>query len=58
MVSIKIIAFFGETKGMGMIPAMFTMLPMMLIGVLLIPAINKSVEERREKETLATLSME
>lgn len=26
------------------------MIPMMLIGMLLIPAINKSVEERRAKE--------
>lgn len=50
MVSPKIIAYFGETLGMGMVPAMFTMIPMMLIGMLLIPAINKSVEERRAKE--------
>ncbi|WP_042432851.1 MFS transporter [Faecalispora jeddahensis] len=50
MVSPKIIAYFGETLGMGMVPAMFTMMPMMLIGMLLIPTINKSVEERRAKE--------
>lgn len=43
----KVIAYFGETLGIGMIPAMFTMVPLMLIGVLLIPAINKSVEERK-----------
>lgn len=58
MLSMNIIAFFGETMGFGMIPAMYTMIPMMLVGILLIPAINKSVEERRLKETEVALSLE
>lgn len=45
----KIIAYFGETLGIGMIPALFTMIPLMLIGILTIPAINKSVEERKKQ---------
>ena len=42
----KVIAYFGETVGIGMIPALFTMMPLMLIGVLMIPGINRSVEQR------------
>jgi len=42
----KIVAFFGETVGMGIIPAAFTMIPFMFIGILMIPGINKSIEER------------
>lgn len=45
----KIIAYFGETVGIGIIPALFTMMPFMLIGVLMVPGINKSVEERLAK---------
>lgn len=49
----KIIAFFGETLGMGMIPALFTMMPVMLIGILTIPGINKSVEQRIAQSPVA-----
>lgn len=48
----NIVAYFGETRGWGMIPALFIMMPVMLIGVLLVPGINKSIAEkdaRREK---------
>ena len=40
-----------------MIPALFIMAPVMLIGVLMVPAINKSIEERKEKIAKAESEM-
>lgn len=48
----NIVAYFGNTLGWGMISALFVMMPIMLIGVLLVPGINKSIAQkaaRREK---------
>ncbi|NJP40921.1 folate/biopterin family MFS transporter [Oscillospiraceae bacterium HV4-5-C5C] len=47
----KVIAYFGQTLNWGMIPALFTMLPLMLIGILTIPGINRSVAARLARET-------
>lgn len=44
----NIISFFGETLGFGMIPAMFTMLPVMLLGLLAVPLINKNIEKNKK----------
>ncbi len=42
----KIVAYFGETLGWGMIPALFVMIPVMFIGVLTVPGINQSLVHR------------
>lgn len=46
----NVIAYFGETLGMGIIPAMYTMIPVTLLGMLIVPAINKTIEERKTLE--------
>lgn len=48
----KIIAYFGDSIGISMIPALFTMAPVMLIGILTVPSINKSIEARQIKRII------
>ena len=39
----NIVSYFGEALGWGMIPALFVMMPVMLVGVLMVMGINRSL---------------
>lgn len=46
----NIVTYFGEGLGWGMIPALFVMMPVMFVGVLMVPLINKSLAKHQTVE--------
>lgn len=46
----KVVAFFGETLNWGMVPAIFVILPIMAIGLLMVPGINRGIAKIKQTE--------
>ena len=46
----KTVAFFGETVGIGMVPAIFVILPIMGIGLLMVPGINRGIAQIKQSQ--------
>ena len=49
----KIIAFFGETLDWGIVPSIFLIMPIMAIGLLMVPGINRGIAQIKESQTEA-----